>query len=964
MSVGDGQLQQATSILKGRYLRKGLLKSSTEEDPWPPVRAKSYTSLALLHQNIDEIPCTENAATAAKIRTKGEIHKILTSSIKLDKIDQMFTPVTSNDQIPMIILVEGHPGIGKTTLAKEICLQWANNKLLTSDKLVILLMLRDPNVQKINNVEQLVEYTLPSGEVLNYVRTTNGDGITFIIDGFDELSNQLRQSSFFRKLIEGDILSNSRVVVTSRPSASLCLHDCVHRRIEVLGFEKSSREQFVDEALKPYPSKRKELKTLLQQNPSIDAMCYIPLNMAIIIFLCHLGPLPPTATEMFSSFILHTVCHHLKRMKIIGESEKLSSTKQLPQSIQEVLDQLQQIAFEGLLQDKIVFMMDELPKLCKDDPTCFGLLQSVQCYCLEQIGTPTLSFNFLHLGIQEYFAAQYVVTLPECKVYALMVETFLCDNDSISLSNMWIMYCGITKGQSNALKCWLSSTHYSTPIPCSDNDYDDDLQIICPILFTHDSILYNHCGAENKEIDSDGSSFHQQIIPISHLVSKSSSVSSLSDLQLLSIIPTRSAITEELFQEESSSDLEISMGYFPLQNILNNTAKAVYLFQCFYEAQDDNLCEILLRSISEEIIWLNFPLLPYQVVSLGFFLSRVHKSINELNLYRCSIADHGMAVLHHFLCGDKENNQGIKTLKTLDLSMNSLTGASLPFIAEMITHFQLHTLKLNYNKLTNLKVLCSAIINSSTIKVLQMECSGLTAQNAAAISDMMIVLEELNIGCNEIGDGSLILAEGIMKTTTLRVLDIRRNCFSTKGVRAIANSLLYNTSLEILYMFGCIEQYDEVMPMMCQVIADNKTLLKLDIADSEVYVGRGIKKVDINTFIFFVPDKNKVSFYAGMNTYEATLLATAITKNKTLKSLSLTVCDDESILKIIRSINLNNSITELFLFGNFPCSRHLCKIIIEDINRARRKDNIHELTVRMCHYQIFHECCTSKVYSI
>jgi len=80
-------------------------------------------------------------------------------------------------------------------------------------------MLRDPNVQKINNVEELVEYTSPSSEVLNYMRTTDGGGITFIIDviidEFDELSHELRLPSFFRKLIEGDTLSTSRVVATS-----------------------------------------------------------------------------------------------------------------------------------------------------------------------------------------------------------------------------------------------------------------------------------------------------------------------------------------------------------------------------------------------------------------------------------------------------------------------------------------------------------------------------------------------------------------------------------------------------------------------------------------------------------------------------------------------------------------------------------------------------------------------------
>ena len=160
----------------------------------------------------------------------------------------------------MSILIEGHPGIGKTTLVKEMCLQWANNQLLTSDKLVLLLMLRDPNVQKITGIEKLVRYTQSTGQVpcvLSYLQNNNGVGVTLIIDGFDELSTELRQVSF---LIEGDVLYSVRIVVTSQPSASVCLHQCVQRRIEVLGFEKSSKEQYVNNALKNTPHLHK-LKT-------------------------------------------------------------------------------------------------------------------------------------------------------------------------------------------------------------------------------------------------------------------------------------------------------------------------------------------------------------------------------------------------------------------------------------------------------------------------------------------------------------------------------------------------------------------------------------------------------------------------------------------------------------------------------------------------------------------------------
>jgi len=95
----------------------------------------------------------------------------------------------------MSVLIEGQFGIGKTTLAKEMCLQCANDKLLTSDKLVLLLMLRDPKVQNITSIEQLLNYALPSNQVksvMDYICSTNGADITVIIDGFDELSGELR----------------------------------------------------------------------------------------------------------------------------------------------------------------------------------------------------------------------------------------------------------------------------------------------------------------------------------------------------------------------------------------------------------------------------------------------------------------------------------------------------------------------------------------------------------------------------------------------------------------------------------------------------------------------------------------------------------------------------------------------------------------------------------------------------
>ena len=856
--------------MKGRYCSMRLKKYKEEKDPWPPIKTKSYVTLAFVHQK--ELQTRRETTATMYLRTKGDIHKIphTIDTQKLTDITQIFDPVSG--RVPNSILIEGHAGIGKTTLVKEICTQWAEGKLLTSDKLVFLLLLRDPNVQKITNEHKLIEHftSYSTTELYNELVKNHGVGVTLIIDGFDELTTELRYESLFRELIEKTSLPKAKIVVTSRPSASSCLHHVVDKRIEILGFEQSSKNQYVTEALQDSPSKLEKLQRHFQQHPNIDAICYIPLIMSIIVFLCMCQPdeLPPTATKMYASFILHTICHYLKRVGKIPEDKIINKLEQFPPVVYIALQGLEKTAFDGLVEDKIVFTVEELPVLCKDDPTCYGLLQSTECYSAEEIGTPTQSFNFLHLGVQEYFAAKYVTTLPEDQVYTLLKESFVVtedrfepnpDSKSVRLSNMWILYCGITSGQCKTLRHYLTTyvkpdlpneipTLMLPPATSTVSQRFHSLQSsfinpsyhpvtpptqpvysrypVTPSRGQHTSYPQSHhlptvyhpyhqqqqlvqYPYHQPSMPSPLSGYTRSHDPISHPVTMyRPTITHLHSSHDQNF--TTPAAPEEHYNShvlssghttnDWSSYQRISNSGTISEDILNDSVKVLYLFQCFQEAQDNVLCEVLSKSFDDGIIDIRIlRLLPHQVVSLGFFLSRSHRKWEELYLSECHIGDHGMSILHQYLCGDKSNKQEITAI---DLFGNDLTGASTHLIGDIISHLQPYTLELGENDI-NVRDISTVVITTSTVKVLGISNTGLTAQEAIAISDMMICLVELDICYNNLGNhGAELLSDGITNTKTLRKLDISSNNIGPSGTTAIANTLSNNTSLEELGMYG------------------------------------------------------------------------------------------------------------------------------------------------------------------
>ena len=340
------------------------------------------------------------------------------------------------------ILIEGHSGIGKTTLCKEICYQWAENNLITTDELVLLLLLHDPNAKKITSVLQLADYfstsTMTKHEILEYLKNGGGARVTIILDGYNQLNVKEQKTSFFRDLIDGRSLAESRIIVTSRPSGSQCLCDCVERRIELFELAKYYKHKSILASLQNDPSKLKILRKHILRYPEIELSTRTPINVTIMISLCrHFNcPLPTTATEMYEKFVLFAIRHQTNYFT--------NRIEDFPQSILDILKQLEYFAYESLMSGKETFQKIDLLDVCRKDFTCFGLMQPTEYYCpLNE--NKIVVFNFLHHGIQEYLAARYIASMPNNEIVKYLLFPDIWNKELLS---MWVLAFDIIRIES------------------------------------------------------------------------------------------------------------------------------------------------------------------------------------------------------------------------------------------------------------------------------------------------------------------------------------------------------------------------------------------------------------------------------------------------------------------------------------------------------------------------------------
>ena len=408
---------------------------------WPPrIGIDFYGRLALIEKQD-----SSTQAQSAWHLLRGQVDKtVKLTGNKEISVEDVLQPTDSS--LSLRVVIDGPPGIGKTTLCRKLLNMWSNGTLVYQQyDLVLYCPLRNSKIATATTLADLFEHQLNRYKnVPKWFEERDGEGLMIIFDGWDELSEQLRQSSLAASIIHRKQLDQCSVIVTSRSYASSSLLEIMSnlsRHVQVIGFSEEEISTVIIQTLQKDTKLAQELihenteqdKRILKYRPNakyklhftttqsskdsqlavklindlevrndVQSLCYVPLvcSMVILVYCKEGGHLPTTLIQLYENFILQTIRRHIKRHDI--NPRTLGSLSSLPSQLAKPLQEMCQLAYTNLANTRMTFSSHQLQSLSeavKED--YLGLMTTFTEYDEEK-------YQFLHLSIQEFLAAWWI----------------------------------------------------------------------------------------------------------------------------------------------------------------------------------------------------------------------------------------------------------------------------------------------------------------------------------------------------------------------------------------------------------------------------------------------------------------------------------------------------------------------------------------------------------------------------
>ena len=384
-------------LLKAEYKRRSQLRplfwDSTIELPLEDV----YTRLKIVSRRKADFQVDDNEVNVFDIFTV------------LDKGEDVMT------------LVEGSPGIGKTTFCLKLAYDWAHGKIpaeCSFPKFELMLLLKCRDIHN-DIMESISEQLLPEDmeektkeRLFNFIKDIHHQEKTLIIlDGLDELPKDSER--YVDKLLQRRILSFCYVLATSRQERGIDVRKKYGFDIllEIKGFTESDAFEYIRKHFKNvgplHSSKGESLIKEIQENTLLHALRNNPLNLLLlcVIYEDYDGNLPSSRSELYRVIVLCLLRRHCAKHNLEAPKENSALEKQY----EETILALGELAWLCLLSDRYCFRESELTAL---ERRYKGLLSRHigLVYKEESLRRlmPQHEYYFLHKTFQEYLAAAFI----------------------------------------------------------------------------------------------------------------------------------------------------------------------------------------------------------------------------------------------------------------------------------------------------------------------------------------------------------------------------------------------------------------------------------------------------------------------------------------------------------------------------------------------------------------------------
>ena len=650
-----------------------------------------------------------------------------------------------------VILIDGAPGSGKSTLTVHICQRWSRGELFQEFTIVILVQLRDPTVQSAQSIADLIPCRdkETAQQVAGAITDIDGRGILWVLDGWDELPAHLREKSLLRDMISPSLhspITQSSVIITSRPISSGELSELVSSRIEVLGFTWEEQRQYFTECLKGDTKAVDTLMEKLSENPAIEGSCYLPLNASIVAHLyLSDGSLPRTVHGIFSSLVQHCLSHYLcQRLGKTQEEAQLTSLDSLPRNLQTPFNQLCKLAFTGISQNKVTFSPSDLEAVKDSAVLCeVGLLQATPSILSEG---RTVYYNFIHLSIQEMLSAVYISRMPASE----QISTFDSLFSDSRFSAVFQFYAAITKLRISRpflskLPSWLipdSITVHMLELVRKIVSKKNKTRLVSLLHCLYEAQDPSLCQFVVEHLENELNLNYTSLTP----------VDSLAIGYFLSSV----SLTTSNVKEFKVKLWACSLGDVGTKNLMQSIFRSIdphstvntHLYMGLegneiHEEGASNIVKVLNGTNILSTLQLDGNPLGDNGLQIIFDALKQNTTVSSLSIYGCGMTDIGMASLADVV---HTNN----ALEKLDISSNEIDEEGASHIAEVLNSTSILYLWLHENPIGNngLQTIFNALKRNKTLRNINIACCGLTDAGVASLADALYInntLQELYI---------------------------------------------------------------------------------------------------------------------------------------------------------------------------------------------------------------------------